>query len=50
MDAEGFGVLLKLCFAKPIVCMRVALHENDGNHQNDEDNSDSYKQEELKAE
>ena len=30
-----------------MVCMRVALHENDGNHENDEngeDNSDSYKQ------
>ena len=23
--------------------MRVAFHENDGNHENDEDNSDSYK-------
>ena len=31
-----------------MVCVRVALHENDGNHENDEndeDNSDSYKQE-----
>ena len=30
-----------------MVCMRVAFHENDGNHGNDEndkDNSDSYKQ------
>ena len=30
-----------------MVCMRVALHENDGNYENDEDdedNSDSYKQ------
>ena len=27
-----------------MVCMRVAFHENDGNHENDEDNSDSYKQ------
>ena len=28
-----------------MVCMRVAFHENDGNHENDEhdeDNSDSY--------
>ena len=25
-----------------MVCMRVALHENDGNHENDED--DSYKE------
>ena len=27
-----------------MVCMRVAFHENDGNHKNDEDNSNSYKQ------
>ena len=30
-----------------MVCMRVAFHENDRNHDNDEngeDNSDSYKQ------
>ena len=30
-----------------MVCVRVAVHENDGNHENsetDEDNSDSYKQ------
>ena len=30
-----------------MVCMRVAFHENDGNHhddENDKDNSDSYKQ------
>ena len=30
-----------------MVCVRVAFHENDGNHENDEndeDNSDSYKQ------
>ena len=34
-------------FAKPMVCMRVAFHENDGHHENgenDEDNSDSSKQ------
>ena len=40
-------VFLNLWFAKPMVCMRVAFHENDGNHENDEndeDNSDSYKQ------
>ena len=33
--------------SKPMVCMRVTFHENDGNHENDEndeDNSDSYKQ------
>ena len=24
--------------------MRVDFHENDGNHENDDDNSDSYKQ------
>ena len=30
-----------------MVCVRVAFHENDGNHENDEndeDNSDSYKE------
>ena len=27
-----------------MVCVRVALHENDGNHENDENDSDSYKQ------
>ena len=40
-------VFLNLWFAKPMVCARVAFHENDGNHEkdeNDEDNSDSYKQ------
>ena len=34
-------------FAKPMVCMRGAFHENDGNHENDEndeDSSDSYGQ------
>ena len=25
--------------------VQVAFHENDGNHENDEDNSDGYKQE-----
>ena len=33
--------------SKPMVCVRVAFHENDGNREkdeNDEDNSDSYKQ------
>ena len=30
--------------AKPMVCVRVAFHENNTNHENDEDNSDSYKQ------
>ena len=40
-------VFLNLWFAKPMVWVRVALHENDGNHENDEndeDDSDSYKQ------
>ena len=40
-------VFLNLWFGKPMVCVRVAFHENDGNHENDEndeDNSDSYKQ------
>ena len=35
-----------LWFGKPMVCVRVAFHENDGNHENDENdegNSDSYK-------
>ena len=27
-----------------MACVRVAFHENDGNRENDEDNSDSYKQ------
>ena len=27
---------------KPMLCMRVGLHENDGNHENDEDTSESY--------
>ena len=38
---------LNLLFAKPMVCTRVAFHENDRNHENNEtteDNSDSYKQ------
>ena len=42
-----FRVFLNLWFGKPMVCVRVAFHENDGNHENDEndeDNSDSYKQ------
>ena len=39
-----FRAFLNLWFAKPMVCLRVAFHENDGNHENDEDNSDSYKQ------
>ena len=26
------------------VCMRVAFNKKDGNHENDEDDSDSYKQ------
>ena len=37
-------VFLNLWFGKPTVCMRVAFHENDGNDESDEDNSDSYKQ------
>ena len=40
-------VFLNLWFTKPMVWVRVAFHENDGNHENDEndeDNSDSYKQ------
>ena len=39
-------VFLNLWFAKPMVWVRVAFHENDGNHEkdeNDEDNSDSCK-------
>ena len=44
---QFFRVFLNLWFAKPMVSMRVAFHENDGNRENDEndeDNSDSYKQ------
>ena len=43
----NFRVFLNLWFAKPTVCVRVAFHESDRNHEhdeNDEDNSDSYKQ------
>ena len=42
-----FSGISSLWFGKPMVCMRIAFHENDGNHENDkndEDNSDSYKQ------
>ena len=47
MTAFEDRVFLNLWFAKPMVWVRVAFHENDGNHENDEndeDNSDSYKQ------
>ena len=40
-------VFPNLWFGKPMVCVRVACHENDGHHENDENdkgNSDSYKQ------
>ena len=43
----NYRVFLNLWFGKPMVCVWVAFHENDGNHENDEndeDNSDSYKQ------
>ena len=40
---EVCRVFVNLWFAKPMVHMRVAFHENDGNHENDEDNPDSYK-------
>ena len=39
--------MLRVWFAKPMVCIRVAFHENDGNHkrgEDDEHNSDSSKQ------
>ena len=39
---------LNLWFGKPMVCMRVAFHENNTNHENnenDEDNSDSCNKE-----
>ena len=45
-----FGTFLGNPFSgisKPMVWVRVAFHENDGNHENDENdevNSDSYKQ------
>ena len=45
--AQQFRAFLNLWFGKPMVCVRVACRENDGNHENDEideDNSDSYKQ------
>ena len=47
LELEFHRVFLNLWFAKPMVWVRVAFHENDGNHENDEndeDNSDSYKQ------
>ena len=47
-DIFKVRAFLNLWFAKPMVCVRVTFHENDGNHENDEndeDNSDSYKQE-----
>ena len=46
MVCQTYG-LPSLWFAKPMVCMWVAFHENEGNHENDEndkDYSDSYKQ------
>ena len=46
-NGASYRVFLNLWFAKPMVWVRVAFHENDGNHENDEndeDNSDSYKQ------
>ena len=42
-----FGHFQNLWFGKPMVCVRVAFHDNDRNHENDEndeDDSDSYKQ------
>ena len=41
---DWIRAFLNLWFAKHMVCMRVPFHENDGNHENDEDHSDSYKQ------
>ena len=41
----GGGAFLNLQFARPMVCMRDAFHENDDYHESDEDNSDRYKQE-----
>ena len=32
-----------------MVCVRVAFHENDGNHENDEDDSDRATNKELSA-
>ena len=34
-------VFLNLWFGKPMVCVRVAFHENDGNHENDENDEDN---------
>ena len=33
-----FRAFIDLWFAKPMVCMRVAFHENDGNRDNNKDN------------
>ena len=39
-------VLQDRVFAKPMVCQTYGgLHENDGNHEDDKDNTDSHKQE-----
>ena len=34
-------VFLNPCFGKPMVCVRVAFRENDGNHENDENAEDT---------
>ena len=44
---EGQGSYHMSGISKPMVCVRFALHENDGNHEtdeNDEHNSDSDRQ------
>ena len=33
---EDYRAFLNLWFGKSMVCVRVAFHENDGNHENDE--------------
>ena len=47
ISSKNYRAFLNLWFAKPMASMRGAFHENDGNHENnenDEADSDSYKQ------
>ena len=41
LNSDESRVFLNLWFANPMVCMRVALREDDGNHENDANNKDN---------
>ena len=41
IGADCYRVFLNLWFAKPMVWVRVAFHENNGNHENDENDEDN---------